>query len=470
MSDRSIAMNRFGLGARSDDGAIGDPRRWLLDQFAAYEVRPSELSSAPNGATAGQMLAEYQEELRARTAATRAAKGAGMPEPVGRPESLMDSRRDVRALYTESVAARLEAAVASSTPFVERLVHFWANHFAVSSEKLVVGGLAGPFEFDAIRPHVLGRFADMLHAAERHPAMLVYLDQAASIGPESPAGKAAAVRGKRALGLNENLAREILELHTLGVRTGYDQRDVTEFARAMTGWTTAGITRRVRRVDAPPGSFVFDPRRHEPGARTVLGERYDQPGERQAAAVLDRLATHPATARHVATKLVRHFVADDPPAAAVARVESAFLRSGGDLPATYRALVEAPEAWRAGAAKFKSPWEWTVSAMRAIGSEQAMPRQATGLLTQLGQPVWRPGQPSGYDDTAAAWAGPDALMRRVEAAERLAGRTPTFDARARAAALFPDAVSPATAQALSRADSPGQATALLLVAPESLRR
>jgi uncharacterized protein (DUF1800 family) len=325
---------------------------------------------------------------------------------------------------------------------------------------------------------VLGSFRDMLHAVERHPAMLLYLDQAQSVGPNSAAGQFAARRrnAQRQLGLNENLAREIMELHTLGVRTVYTQADVTEFARAMTGWTVAGLGRRgaparFAGTDGTPGSFVFAERLHEPGARTILGRSWPQAGEDQAAAVLDHLAAHPATARHVATKLARHFAGDDPPPSLVGRLEKTFLQSNGDLPTLYAALVEAPECWVARPVKFKSPWEWGISAMRALGTREVRPNIVTGLMTQLGQPVWRPGSPAGWDDVAGGWLGPDAIMRRVEAAERMAQRTrDTIDARQRAAQLFPGALSDATAQSIARAESPGQGIALMLVAPEFLRR
>lgn len=401
-----------------------------------------------------------------------AERGTAAPrDPVAQARRF--ARDQARSYYMGAVAARAQTALTSPSPFAERLVHFWANHFAVSVDKLVVIGLAGQLEFEAIRPHVMGKFGDMLQAVERHPAMLLYLDQAASIGPNSTGGQIAARRQNA--GLNENLAREILELHTLGVRTGYGQGDVTELARALTGWTVAGLGRgagaRFVGIDGEPGSFVFAARLHEPGSRTVLGRPFAQAGEDQAAAVLDFLGTHPATARHITTKLARHFAGDDPPVALVARLETAFLKTGGDLPSLYRVLVDAPECWIAPPVKFKNPWEWSIGAMRALGLREVQPQAVTGLLTQLGQPVWRPGSPAGWDDVAASWAGPDAVMRRVEAAERMAGRiSDTLDARARASQLFPAALSDTTAQAIARAESPSQGLALLLVAPESMRR
>ena len=507
--DASIALNRFGLGARPDESIPSDPKGWLKGQLRAFEAKPATMAMVPARAKIAGELADFYEKQRQLRLANggplrpaAAASGMpqsqmqpGMPPPPGTPEPgakpdtaapaldpAMAARRfvggQVRDDYAVAVGARITTAVASATPFADRLTHFWANHFAVSADKLEVIGLSGLLEFEAIRPNLMGTFGAMLSAVERHPAMLLYLDQAVSVGPNSMAGQFAARRprpGGQKIGLNENLAREIMELHTLGVRTGYTQADVTEFARALTGWTVAGIGRgpgaRLAGTDGTPGDFVFASRLHEPGERSIAGVRYAQDGEKQAQAVLDTLATSPATAQHIATKLARHFAGDTPPPALVARLKANFLKTDGDLPSLYATLIDSPECWTPQPAKFKSPWEWTVSTYRALGLKQVQPLAAVGLLNQLGQPTWKPGSPAGYDDIAASWAGPDALVRRVEAAERFATRAgATIDARAIAPKLFPGTLSPATAQALSRADSPGQALALLLVSPEMLRR
>jgi uncharacterized protein (DUF1800 family) len=504
MSEASIALNRFGLGARAGDSAV-DPKRWLLGQLDRFDPNPAPIAALPPTRTIAANLADYLEEQRqmrqqglgrqqpSRPAGYRKPQAETMapqdmqsaapamnqaPKPADDPvaQARRFAARQGRDYYANSVNARMKAALVTPSPFVERLVHFWANHFAISIDKLTVVGLGGQLEFDAIRPHVLGKFRDMLFAVERHPAMLLYLDQAQSIGPSSMAGQFSARRpNAQKAGLNENLAREIMELHTLGVRTVYTQADVTEFARAMTGWTVSGLGRgrgaRFAGVDGQPGDFVFAERLHEPGTRTILGKSWPQQGEAQAAAVLEMLAVHPATATHLSTKLARHFAGDDPPPALVARLQAAYLKSGGDLPALYRVLIDSPECWVNQPVKFKTPWEWSVSALRALGTQDLPNLAAAGLLKQLGQPVWQPGSPAGWDDIAASWAGPDAVMRRVEAAERMAQRTKdTIDARTRAAQLFPQALSPATAQAIARAESPGQGVALMLVAPEFMRR
>ncbi|MBV9932120.1 MAG: DUF1800 domain-containing protein [Alphaproteobacteria bacterium] len=492
-----LALGRFGLGARRGEPLPDDPKRWLTAQLDRFEPKPPVIAAVPPRAEVAQQLADYLEATRAVPGLRQAAppKPAAMPaamaEAPARPDDpvavamkdqlagLPDETRkfiqkSVRDNYVAAVGARANAALVTPAPFVERLVHFWANHFAVSADKLPVIGLSGLLEFEAIRPNVMGRFADMLLAVERHPAMLLYLDQAQSVGPSSRIGRFVALRGRKA-GLNENLGREILELHTVGVRSGYTQADVTEFARALTGWTVSGLLRgpsaRGIGVAGPPGEFVFADAIHEPGARTILGRRYDQQGEAQARAILLDLASHPATARHIATKLARHFAADDPPPALVARLEAAFLRSGGDLPTLYRVLIDSPETWSQPGAKFRSPWDWTVAALRAVGAKDLKAQQVAGIMNQLGQPVWKPGSPAGYDDIAPTWAGPDALVRRVEAADRIAARAADVtDARALAPQLLGDGLTPATAQALARAESPGQALALLLVSPEMLRR
>lgn len=506
MTEISIALNRFGLGGRVDEPPPADARRWLTGQFDRFDPRPAPIAAAPDRTAVVAEMADYFEELRAGNQMRRRMGDAEEATPArGRRQPMQDApaapiagqdgnmleqqlaglpenvrrfvRRQARDFYLEMVAARANAALTTSAPFVERMCHFWANHFAVSADKLTVIGLAGLLEFEAVRPHVLGSFTDMLMAVEQHPAMLLYLDQAQSIGPGSRAAQLAARfgRAQQRRGLNENLAREILELHTLGVHGGYTQADVTELARAMTGWTVSGLARgpaqRFIGNSGAPGSFHFAEAIHEPGPRTILGRAYRQEGQAQARAVLEDLAQHPATARHLATKLARHFAGDEPPAAMVQRIERAYLSSRGDLPTVYRAIMDTHEAWAAAPAKFRTPWDWSLASLRAVGTREVQPQPAAGLMTQLGQPVWRPGSPAGFDDIDASWAGPDALMRRVEAAERIAGRTAgQIDARQLAPRLLPGALSEITGEAIARAESPGQGLALLLVAPEFLRR
>lgn len=489
MPDAAIALNRFGLGARPADPLPGDPKAWLTAQFTHFEPHPHALAGIPSRAKVIGQLADYMDEVRMDRRAKRRMQPASLatgpaaqqPQPQSQPQQAADPdplrrflRQTIRDDYLTMNSARLNCAIASDCPFAERLVYFWANHFAVSVDKLPVIGLAGLLEFEAIRPNLFGRFSDLLLAVEQHPAMLVFLDQAQSIGPNSPVGRLAAMRGGKQRGLNENLAREAMELHTLGVRTGYSQADVTEFARALTGWTVSGIARgpAARFIGgAGDGSFAFAEALHEPGDRTIMGKRYSQQGEAQARAVLLDLAANPATARHISTKLARHFAGDQPPDSLVERLERAYLSSGGDLATVYRALIDSPEAWVGQPVKFKTPWEWAVSSLRAVGENPPDPAAAAGMLRQLGQPTWQPGSPAGWDDIAASWAAPEALMRRVEIAQQIANRAgSSLDARALAEKLLPGSLSGQTRTAIARAESPQEGLAMLLVSPEFVRR
>jgi uncharacterized protein (DUF1800 family) len=467
LSPAAIALNRFGLGARPDDAAPSDPRGWLTDQFDRYDPRPAGFAALDD---AGALARRYRE---ARPANRRTAKQGAATQTLATDATAelkmdrQDVREDIQALYRAGVQARADSALATQAPFVERMTHFWSNHFCISADNLPVTAYAAAFERDAIRPHVLGTFADMLLAAERHPAMLIYLNQVQSIGPNS---LVAGYSPGRKRGLNENLAREIMELHTLGVRSGYTQADVTEFARAMTGWSVAGLGAGGAAA-GDPDQFAFRPAQHEPGVRTILGRRYPEGGEAQARAALIDFARAPATASHVAAKLARHFAGDDPPPAMVARLADSFLRGDGDLPTVYRTLIASPEAWVATPTKFKTPWEWTISSLRGLGRRHIGGIQMAALQTQLGQHVWKPGSPAGWDDIAASWAAPDALLRRVEIAQQLAAPlAASVDARAVAPRILPASLSVSTREQITRAESPAGALALLLVSPDFLRR
>jgi uncharacterized protein (DUF1800 family) len=302
--------------------------------------------------------------------------------------------------------------------------------------------------------------------------MLIYLDQASSMGPQSAMAQRARSRNAaRVPGMNENLAREIMELHTLGVRSGYTQNDVTEFARALTGWSIGGVAAAASQQDVALGAFIFRPAMHEPGERTIMGRRYGQMGEEQARAVLRDLVKAPATATHIATKLARHFAGDDPPAGLVERLSRAFEDTQGDLRTLYRVLIHSPEAWAPRFLKFKTPWEWAISALRGSGFKTADRLPASQMLSQLGQAVWEPGSPAGWADLATSWAAPDALLRRVEVANRLATLTADrHDPRELSTRLLATAPSPSTRAAIEGAESRLTGLALLLVSPEFQRR
>jgi uncharacterized protein (DUF1800 family) len=339
---------------------------------------------------------------------------------------------------------------------------FWSNHFCISANK---GGLArmwaGSFEREAIRPHVLGRFGDMLKAVEQHPAMLFFLDNQQSLGPDSRAGQ------NRNRGLNENLAREIMELHTLGVGGGYTQDDVTSLARIITGWTFAGRQGQL----GPPGSFVFNANAHQPGAQRVMGKIYEAGGIAQGEAVLADIARHPSTAKFIATKFVRHFVADDPPPALVARLQDVFTKTDGDLRALATTLVDSEEAWQAPLSKMRSPYEFLIASGRLLARNPEDPGPYLNSLNVLGQPLWSPAGPNGFPDSNAAWAASEGMKLRLDISAQIASRiAPGIDPRDLLKLVAADAASEDTRRTIDRAESRQQALALLLMSPEFQRR
>lgn len=478
MSDLSIALNRFGLGGKRGDAAPRDPRAWLLKQVEPgfRGVVPGKVEESASAYAAFTNGRSQRADLKRQVNQARRGKVDLAPDQreamEGRAdEVLMALRSTAHRNLRQDVGLRLQTAVETETPFFERLVYFWSNHFAISAEKgYDIRMLAGPYEAEAIRPHVTGNFADMVLAVARHPAMLAFLDQSRSVGPNS---RFVRENPRHKLGLNENLGRELLELHTLGVRTGYTQADVLEMAKALTGWSIAGDPALPDSVvsQAETGAFIFIDAIHEPGSRMLMGKSYPQNGEDQARAMIADLVLHPSTARHLATKLAAHFAGDAPPQSLIDKLAQSYLDSSADLTAVYRTLVEAPEAWTLRTAHYKTPWDWMVSALRASGGNTLKPAQAASLLVQLGQPVWQPGSPAGYDDSTASWLSPESLMLRVDVAERIVGADNDIgDVRVLAQQLFPEMLGPSTQSAIAHAESPAQALAILICSPEMLRR
>jgi len=470
----TIAANRFGLGARPGELAAigGSGPDWLRAQLdgPAPQIPGDGLQSSAS------ILAQVYDLRRTlRAARLGAAPGggdgggaaAGAAAAIGAVKKLGQL---VRPIYVAEAGARFRESVATDRPFVERLTHFWANHFAVSADKSVVPALAGSYEREAIRPYVLGNFNDMLLATERHPAMLLYLDNQMSMGPDSRAARGIARRNPdRKTGINENLARETMELHTVGVDGGYTQTDVTVFSQVLTGWSLAGPDSW--RTGAQPGTFLFRAAMHEPGSKVILGKRYPDTGYDQGVAVLRDLAIRPATARFIATKLARHFIADDPPAAAVERVTAAFSKSGGDLPTVYRALIQSPEAWQQPVAKYKTPSDFVVSAYRGLELPVKADKAPVGLFQLLGQRIWAPGSPAGWPDRSEDWDGASELLKRIEWADAVGQRVGSRrNAMELAPQLLGGGLSTATREAIARAASGAQGIALMLVSPEFMRR
>ncbi len=517
-----VALNRFGFGARG--GAAGDlvnaasdPRGFVkaeLNRPNGVMLEMPGLQSTP--ALAAAVFA-YQEEVKlAREAAAKSAAvgseaapsqqpvsdakaprrnlsldsaAAGMSgkmsatEPLEKsganpPMQAADATQPIAAkpqaqqaaqplnviqkTYRAEALARLQRAMIADCGFTERLVTFWSNHFCISANKGELARMwAGSFEREAIRPHVLGRFADMLKAVEQHPAMLFFLDNQQSLGPDSRAGQ------NRKRGLNENLAREIMELHTLGVGGGYTQDDVTSLARIITGWTFAGRQGQL----GTPGTFVFNANAHQPGQQPLLGKIYADGGVAQGEAALADIARHPSTAKFIATKFVTHFVADDPPPSLVTRLQEVFRKTDGDLRALATTLVDSDEAWQAPQTKIRSPYEFLVAAGRLLAQIPDDPGRYLGGLNLLGQPLWSPAGPNGFPDTNAAWAAPEGMKLRLDISAQVASRlADSVDPRNLLELVAASAASPETRRTVERAESRQQALALLLMSPEFQRR
>lgn len=455
----ALATNRFGLGARPGDigRCADDPRGALRAQLLGG---PPRLDSTGLTDTA---------DVLTRAASLRQERKDSSPEALQKLPALL------RPIYIDEAAARVRSAVATDRSFLERLVHFWSNHFAVSVDKLAVLGIAGAFEREAIRPHVLGSFQELLVAVEQHPAMLLYLDNAQSAGPESDAAQEISRRRfalrtpRQKLGLNENLAREVLELHTLGVQGGYTQADVTEFAKVLTGWSIGGGQGRLQ--GGEPGRFYFREALHEPGSRRLLGRDYREAALEQGLAVLHDLASSRATSQHIATKLCRHFIADEPPVAAVDRVSQAFMTTSGDLPSVYRALIDAPEAWTVPLSKFKTPSDYLYSSFRALELPVPDEQKALAPFELLGQRHFSPGSPAGWPDRAADWNGSASLLQRIEWADQVGQRIGSRVAAAeRAPQVLGATLGDHTRVAIAHAESGAQALTLLLASPEFTRR
>ncbi len=502
-----VALNRFGFGARggaSGDfvNAASDPRGFVKAELSRPNGVLLEVPGLLSTPALGQAVFAYQFEIQqARDAAAKSAAPPPAPEappqrrnlslsgvasdiagkaaamdttqanaamqpaettPPSAPKPAPQPLNIIQKTFRAEALARLQRAALADCGFVERLVVFWSNHFCISANK---GGLArmwaGSFEREAIRPHVLGRFGEMLKAVEQHPAMLFFLDNQQSLGPESRAGE------NRKRGLNENLAREIMELHTLGVGGGYSQEDVTSLARIITGWTFAGRQGQL----GVPGSFVFNANAHQPGPQRLLGKVYENNGVTQGEAALADIARHPSTAKFIATKFARHFVADDPPQALVARLQDVFVKSDGDLRALATALIDSNEAWQGPLTKMRSPNEFLVASERLLTRVPEDPGRYLNGLNVLGQPLWSPAGPNGFPDSNAAWAAPEGMKLRLDISAQIASRlADSVDPRDLLELVAADAASTDTRRTVERAETRQQALALLLMSPEFQRR
>jgi uncharacterized protein (DUF1800 family) len=439
---RNLSLNSIAMDIAAKDAATKD---LATKDLAKKDLATKDLAMKPpegGGANAAMAAGEAMQP--------NAAKQPAQPLNI------------IQKTYRAEALARLQRAAIADCGFTERLVAFWSNHFCISANKGELARMwAGSFEREAIRPHVLGRFGDMLKAVEQHPAMLFFLDNQQSLGPDSRAGQ------NRKRGLNENLAREIMELHTLGVGGGYSQDDVTSLARIITGWSFAGRQGQL----GTPGSFVFNANAHQPGPQPLLGKTYENNGVAQGEAALADLARHPSTAKFIATKFARHFVADDPPQALVAQLQEVFRKSDGDLKALTFALVDSDETWQAPLTKLRNPYEFLVATGRLLARIPDDPANYLGGLNLLGQPLWSPSGPNGFPDTNAAWAAPEGMKLRLDISAQLASRAADkIDPRDLLELVAADAASEETRRTIERAESRQQALALLLMSPEFQRR
>lgn len=531
LREAAIAVNRFGLGPQPGElqAAAGNPKRWVLEQLEGGYIEPVEFSGFLNSAQHRQnyhyRYRDLGPDLRDRQAR---AKAAG--DTQGFDRLAADISRMLGGYVTWvaenfmlEYGARTNVALRTNAPFRERLVRFWSNHLVVPAIKQQTQVVCGAYEREVIRPHVAGRFADMLMASAKNPAMLVFLDNHVSVGANSTYGKAT---GK---GLNENLAREILELHTLGVEGGYHQADVIELAKAITGWTTYPAFEHVEYLGAKHrgpvvGGFEYQADWHEPGPRTVVGKTYPSGGVEQGEAILNDLARHPSTARFLATKLAQHFVADDPSRELVERLAKVYLANDTNLTEMTRALVESPEAWSQAQTKIKQPEDYAISCYRALGLSlgesqpkpvgvydfqsyraqpsywawladdpfnflngdkslaqfQANPRASDGArialfyadVQAMGQSPWSAPGPQGWYDRWTDWSGADSMIKRVEWSLALVGQhfDKAGDARDFLARTLADLASSDLTSSVSRAATPEQGVGLTLASPDFQRR
>ena len=448
ISRGTIAAIRFGYGFHPDQTPPRGPEDMILGLDAAAEAAPL-FPIAPRARRREQIASIA--ELR-RDKANR--------------ETVRKMRRAMRRLAMIEGAEQLYQRALSPHGFHERLTSFWMDHFSTGAKNAVHSLMMPDFEHSAIRPHISGSFGDMLVAAIQHPAMLTYLDQVASFGPNSVAGQ------RTGKGLNENLAREVLELHTIGVDGAYTQADVRGLASLLTGY---GVNRKQL-------AFGFFPRRAEPGRHRVLGRTYGGTADAShAEEFLRDVAVHKDTARHMAQKLAVHFVADRPDPALVQHVERAWQRSQGDLSAVYQAMLEHPAAWQDFGAKVKRPQDLVVSTLRAMGLTDAQTGKQRArdtlrliaALRNLNQPLFRPPGPQGWPEEAEAWITPQGLAARLEFASgvgQLLAKRSAIDPRRFAKETLREALLPSTAFAVGAAPDRWEGLALTIASPEFNRR
>lgn len=451
-----LGLHRFGLGPRSDlQYENSDPKELILGDLQRLQGPPAP-ALKDSGVASREAFANRQDR-RAEQKRQRELRLSGLKQDGIPPTASTAMAGTPAALILQDEADwRYDLALAAPVGLQERLVWFWSNHFCVNSLK--TPALAGAFEREAIRPFVAGRFGDMLSAVIKHPAMIAYLDNQRSAGPNSETGLS------RNRGLNENLAREILELHTLGVEAGYTQADVTALAKIISGWTVIPV----QETTPLAGEFSFDRRLHEPGSQTLLGMKFDQEGLDKGEAALQALARSPSTASHIARKFARHFVSDEPAPALVDRLAANFRDRDGDLNELTKVLVSSPEAWLSRRDKIRRPGEWLMACCRGLGINPGT-RFLLDSQKFLGEPLWQPPGPNGFSDDSTSWL--EGIGQRLDVAVRLSQMAPvSIDADAAMNAILGPLARPETRQAVERAESRMQSLTILLMAAELHRR
>ena len=516
--DKTVAhvLNRLGFGAGPGD--VERVRRLGLDKYIDQQLRPEKIADQAMTTRLAELdtltkssreLAEdyfmpaQKEQRRAKQQAAAQPPESGSNKRDMRTPDQVQAMQAQRQVFTDLSQQKILRAVYSERQLSEVLVDFWFNHFNVFAGKGLTRNYLTEYERDAIRPHVLGKFRELLEATAKSPAMLFYLDNWLSAAPEGaraanprqrfgrpgqigsfPRQRTVAdlppnAQNRKPRGLNENYARELMELHTLGVDGGYTQKDVQEVARAFTGWTIANPRQG--------GGFVFDPRMHDDGEKIVLGHRIKAGGrQHDGEEVLDILASHPATARFIATKLVRRLVSDEPPPSLVDRAAERFRDTKGDIREVVRTIVTsreffAPEAYRA---KVKTPFEFVASAVRATGVDSVNAMPLVQAMRDLGMPPYQCQPPTGYADRAEAWVNTGALLNRMNFAValtqgRLRGARNGIAVQSDGIGATRDQIvddvlagdlSSSTRETVAKAAQPSQAIALLLGSPEFQRR
>jgi uncharacterized protein (DUF1800 family) len=402
------AINRLSFGPRP--GEVARVESIGLQAYIQEQLYPEKISLPSN--LSNKLVA--LESLGMTT--TQLGLAFGQASNAANRQELRQKRQDARSIVEEAQQARLMRAIESPRQLEEVLVDFWYNHFNVAATKGISRVWIGNYEQQAIRPHVFGKFRDLLGATARHPAMLYYLDNWRNVTPKVLARNP---RG-RTQGLNENYARELMELHTLGVKGGYSQQDVTTLTKILTGW---GYRRYNPQTPEESFVFFFDEKRHDTSPKIFLGKPIKATGQGEVEEALDMLAASPATAKYISYKLAQYFVSDDPSSALVAKMQQRWLKTGGDVRSVLSTMLEAPEFWNSNnsRSKFKTPYQYVVSTIRASGLEVTNFKPLVNQLATFGMPLYHCTTPDGYKNTKSAWLSETALVDRVNFAVRLSG-------------------------------------------------